>query len=87
MTMTVERDSSSCGQAMLSRREVEVLRVWLLCDTKADVAQQLFIAPGTVNTHLSRIRDKYAAAGREASTKAALLVRALQDGLITIDEL
>lgn len=71
----------------LSRREVEVLREWLCSDSKQVVAQRLYIAPATVNTHLARIRDKYALAGRSASTKAALLVRALQDGLITIDEL
>ena len=41
---------------------------------------------GTLNTHLQRIRLKYAAAGRDASTKASLLARALQDGLTTLDE-
>lgn len=41
----------------------------------------------TVNTYLERIRVKYAKLGRAAPTKAALVARAPQDGLIGIDEL
>jgi hypothetical protein len=40
-----------------------------------------------VNTYLTRVRAKYASAGRAAPTKASLVARALQDGLVTIDEL
>ncbi|WP_280394981.1 LuxR C-terminal-related transcriptional regulator [Nocardia brasiliensis] len=72
---------------LLSSRETQVLLAWLHADSKNVVAAQLFIALGTVNTHLSRIRDKYAAAGRPAPTKASLVARALQDGLIGIDDL
>ncbi|WP_433599313.1 response regulator transcription factor [Nocardia sp. CA-135953] len=71
----------------LSPREREVLRAWILSDSKTEVCQQLYISAGTVNTHLARIRDKYHAAGRPASTKAALLARALQDGHIGLNEL
>lgn len=71
----------------LSAREVEVLLAWITNDSKTAVSEVLFIAPGTVNTHLSRIRTKYSLAGRAASTKAALLARAVQDGLIGLDEL
>ncbi|MFI7000846.1 helix-turn-helix transcriptional regulator [Nocardia sp. NPDC050175] len=71
----------------LSRREVEVLLAWLRADSKPEVCTLLFISPGTVNTHLSRIRDKYAAVGRPAPTKAALVARALQDGLVGVDDL
>lgn len=71
----------------LSAREVEVLIAWITADTKSAVSEALFIAPGTVNTHLSRIRLKYHQAGRAAPTKAALLARAVQDGLIGLDEL
>ncbi|WP_241032088.1 hypothetical protein [Rhodococcus pseudokoreensis] len=42
---------------------------------------------GTINTHLSRVRDKYARTGRPASNKAALLVRVLQDHILTLAEL
>lgn len=71
----------------LSGREVEVLRTWLICETKEAAGRVLFISPATVSTHIVRIRDKYEAAGRPANTKATLLARALQDGMITVDEL
>ncbi|GCE39589.1 probable transcriptional regulator, LuxR family [Rhodococcus wratislaviensis] len=64
-----------------------MMRQWLLRDSKPAAAKDLFISLGTVNTHLSRIRAKYAGVGREATTKTALLARALQDGIVTIDEL
>ncbi|AFU03974.1 LuxR family transcriptional regulator [Nocardia brasiliensis] len=64
-----------------------MLVTWVLCDSKTDVAQRLYLSLGTVNTHITRIRAKYAAVGRTANTKAALVVRALQDGLIDLDEL
>jgi DNA-binding CsgD family transcriptional regulator len=71
----------------LSDREIEVLIEWLRNDNKLRVARTLYISPGTVNTHLQRIRDKYAAVGRPATTKAALVVRAIQDGLVSVEEL
>ena len=71
----------------LSAREIEVLRHWLRGESKQAVAHELRIALGTVNTHLTRIREKYSLVGRDASTKPALLVRALQDGILTIAEL
>ncbi|MCW4354835.1 LuxR C-terminal-related transcriptional regulator [Hoyosella sp. YIM 151337] len=71
----------------LSPREVEVLRAWFASDSKTTVAANLAVSLGTVNTHLSRVRSKYAAVGRAAPTKAALVARALQDGLIDLDEL
>ncbi|MFE3289500.1 response regulator transcription factor [Rhodococcus sp. NPDC059234] len=71
----------------LSPREVEVLLRWLRCDSKNTVAADLFLSIGTVNTHLSRIRAKYSQVGRSAPTKAALVARAVQDGLISLDEL
>ncbi len=72
---------------MLTKREVQVLTGWIKCDSKPAVAKSLFLSLGTVNTHLTRIRAKYSAVGRPASTKASLVARALQDGLIDIDEL
>ncbi|QDQ98953.1 LuxR family transcriptional regulator [Tomitella fengzijianii] len=70
----------------LSAREVEVLLAWFRSDSKAEAAQDLFISVGTLNTHLACVRAKYAKAGRVASTKAALVVRALQDGLVSLDD-
>ncbi|WP_415043051.1 LuxR C-terminal-related transcriptional regulator [Gordonia sp. (in: high G+C Gram-positive bacteria)] len=71
----------------LTAREVEVLRTWLLLDSKPAVAGDLGISLGTVNTHLTRIRAKYADLGRPAPTKAGLVARAVQDELIALDEL
>lgn len=71
----------------LTAREVQVLRTWLMVDSKPAVAQELFISLGTVNTHLTRIRAKYAELGRTAPTKAALVARAVQDGIVRLDEL
>lgn len=71
----------------LSKREHEVLMSWFQTESQALVAKRLFITPGTVKTHLGRIRAKYAAVGRPAPTKAALVARAIQDGLITVDDL
>nr|WP_296765414.1 LuxR C-terminal-related transcriptional regulator [Rhodococcus sp. (in: high G+C Gram-positive bacteria)] len=75
------------ARAGLTAREVTVLRAWLDCDSKLEVGGRLHIALGTVNTHLTRIRDKYALVGRAAPTKAALVARALQDGIVTLDDL
>jgi DNA-binding CsgD family transcriptional regulator len=71
----------------LSAREVEVLRTWFVCDSKEAAAKILFITAATVNTHVTRIREKYDAVGRSAASKTALLARALQDGIISIEEL
>ncbi|MFT4124766.1 MAG: LuxR C-terminal-related transcriptional regulator [Gordonia sp. (in: high G+C Gram-positive bacteria)] len=71
----------------LTAREIEVLRTWLLVDSKSDAADQLNISVGTVNTHLARIRAKYIDAGRPARTKASLVARAIQDGLVVLEEL
>ncbi|MEE4023126.1 helix-turn-helix transcriptional regulator [Gordonia sp. PKS22-38] len=71
----------------LTDREIQVLRTWLLTDSKIAVAEELTISIGTVNTHLTRIRAKYTAVDRTARTKAALAARAIQDGIMSLDEL
>ncbi|MFJ6099298.1 LuxR C-terminal-related transcriptional regulator [Williamsia muralis] len=71
----------------LSNREVEVLRAWVLTDSKQEAASRLFITSATVNTHITRIRNKYADVGRPATTKATLLARAIQDGVVNLDDL
>lgn len=80
-------DPAERGDPGLSPREVEVLLAWFRTESKILVGRALHIAPGTINTHLGRARAKYAAVGRPAPTKSALLVRAIQDGLIDPDEL
>ena len=86
-TVREETQRPALPRPSLTSREVEVLRTWMLVDSKPAVAQQLFISLGTVNTHLTRIRAKYAEIGRPAPTKASLVARAVQDGLMTLDEL
>ncbi|GAY13880.1 response regulator [Mycobacterium sp. shizuoka-1] len=75
------------GRPNLTGREQEVLLAWFQTESKDLVAHQLFISPGSVKTYLHRVRVKYAAVGRPAPTKAALVARAVQDGIISVDEL
>ncbi|MFE4800469.1 response regulator [Streptomyces sp. NPDC056708] len=77
----------SANRPALSARETEVLVEWFQSESKDFVGQRLGISPRTVNTHLEHIRIKYAMIGREAPTKAALLARAIQDGLVQVDDL
>ncbi|MFC8529812.1 response regulator [Nocardia sp. NPDC057227] len=71
----------------LSPRERQVLLAWFQTESKALVGRHLHITPGTVGTHLERIRTKYAAVGRPAPTKAALVARAIQDRLVDANDL
>ena len=80
-------NDSTVGRANLAPREKEVLVAWFRTESKGHVAQQLQIAPTTVRTHLQRVRAKYAAVGRPANTKAALVARAIQDGIVNVDDI
>ena len=71
----------------LSDREVEVLLAWLASDSKREVTERLFLADSTVSTYIQRVRSKYDAVGRPARTKVRLLVRAVEDGYIGLDDL
>ncbi|ELB89183.1 LuxR family transcriptional regulator [Rhodococcus wratislaviensis IFP 2016] len=71
----------------LTPRELEILRLWLRSESKTVAASDLGISLGTINTHLIRIRAKYAAVGRPVADKSGLLIRALQDGLVSLAEL
>jgi DNA-binding NarL/FixJ family response regulator len=77
----------STHRPVLSARETEVLVEWFQSESKEFVAQRLGISLSTVNTHLEHIRVKYAMIGRDAPTKAALVARAIQDGLVQLDDL
>ncbi|MFR9806119.1 hypothetical protein ACL02T_28100 [Pseudonocardia sp. RS010] len=50
------------------------------------MAQRFHLSVKTVDTYIGRVRIEYADAGRPATTKAALVARALQDGLIDLTE-
>ncbi|MGW5267976.1 LuxR C-terminal-related transcriptional regulator [Rhodococcus sp. NPDC003994] len=91
-TLVFDRPSVADIAALTSRpkltaREVEVLLAWFRSDSKPAVARTLFLSLGTVNTHLTRIRQKYAAVGRPAPTKASLVARALQDDIVRLTDL
>lgn len=75
------------GRPHLTKREREVLVAWFQTENKDVVGRRLFIEPSTVRTHLQRARAKYAAVGRPAPTKAALIARAIQDGVLSVDDL
>ncbi|WP_086824262.1 response regulator [Allokutzneria sp. NRRL B-24872] len=77
----------SANRPRLSGMELKVLLHWFQTESKALVAKQLHITVGTIDTYLARIRTKYAAVGRPAPSKAALVARAIQDELVTADEL
>ncbi|CAM3094695.1 LuxR C-terminal-related transcriptional regulator [Skermania piniformis] len=85
--MTAARRVPVYADPGLSARELLVLKVWMQYETKGEVAEAMFIARGTVNTHLARVRKKYEAVGRRANTKARLLARALQDGHVRLEDL
>ncbi|WP_373855316.1 response regulator transcription factor [Gordonia desulfuricans] len=70
----------------LSDREIEVMLTWLRAESKQEAAGELFISVSTVSTHISRIRVKYESAGRPATSKSSLFVRAIQDGYATLDD-
>jgi predicted transcriptional regulator len=55
--------------------------------SKASVGRRMGISEATVKQYIDRARTKYAAVGRRATTKDALLARAIQDGLIRADEI
>jgi DNA-binding NarL/FixJ family response regulator len=75
------------GRPRLSPREVEVLRAWFASSSKELVAAKLHITVKTVDTHIARVRVKYANVGRAARTKSELVTRSLDDGVITLAEL
>ncbi|MBS1696694.1 MAG: response regulator transcription factor [Actinobacteria bacterium] len=74
------------GRPNLSEREKQVLVAWFQTESKELVGKRLFIAPSTVRTHLQRARAKYAAVGRPAPTKSALLARAVEDGILGLSD-
>lgn len=70
----------------LSDQERNALRWWFQGMSKQSVATRMGLSVHTVNQYISRARLKYGRAGRPGPTKAALLARAIEDGLIRADE-
>ncbi len=66
---------------MLTPREREVLVAYGHGMTVDAVGRQLGIAPGTVRTHLDRVKQKYAEAGRPIRHRGQYGERVREDGL------
>lgn len=70
----------------LGRREKEILIAWLRRESKTAAARDMYVTSATVNTHVQRVREKYRALGRPAPTKVDLLIRLLEDGMVTLND-
>ena len=70
------------ADAHLSAREQEVLSLYASGLTAASVARAVGVSRETVADYVSRIRRKYADAGRPAYSRVDLYKRALEDGLL-----
>lgn len=79
--------SRRADRPALSDREREVLLAWFESDSKNLVATRFGLSVKTIDTYIERVRIKYAEVGRPATTKAALVARALQDGLVDLSDL
>lgn len=51
-------------EALLTRREIDVLRLMAMGKSNGDIAEHLVISPGTVKSHVARILRKMCAANR-----------------------
>jgi len=70
----------------LSAQERTALLLWFQGMSKASVGSRMNISAHTVTQYINRARIKYAKVGRAGPTKAALLARAIEDGLIRAED-
>ncbi len=70
----------------LSPQERTSLLWWFQSMSKASVARRMGVSVHTVDMYIKRARVKYAQVGRAAPTKADMLARAIEDGLVTPGE-
>lgn len=70
------------ADAQLSPRERQVLALYASGETAQGVAEAMGLSRDTIINYVGRIRTKYALAGRPASTKVDLHVRAQEDGIL-----
>ncbi|WP_165956128.1 response regulator transcription factor [Streptomyces hainanensis] len=75
------------GRPRLSERERTALLLWFQSMSKSAVARHMNVSPHTVDMFIRRARLKYAGVGRAAPTKADLLARAIEDGMVSPGEL
>ncbi len=67
----------------LTKMEAAVLTLYASGELSDSVARQLNISPGSVNTYVNRIRNKYREAGRRVDSRVDLFLRAAEDGLVS----
>ena len=75
------------SEVNLSPRQRQVLELYASGEPANRVASLTGLSTETVNVYLSRVRRKYADAGRPAPTKTDLYKRALEDGWLPIPRL
>jgi DNA-binding NarL/FixJ family response regulator len=73
---------AAIAEVQLSPREREVLALYASGETAQGIAESMNLSRDTVVNYVGRIRTKYALAGRPASTKVDLHVRAREDGIL-----
>lgn len=71
----------------LSAQERTALLWWFQSMSKASVARRMGVSVHTVDIYIRRARVKYAQVGRSAPTKADMLARAIEDGLVRPDDI
>jgi DNA-binding NarL/FixJ family response regulator len=70
------------AEVQLSPRERQVLALYASGETAQGIAESMHLSRDTVVNYVGRIRTKYALAGRPASTKVDLHLRAREDGIL-----
>lgn len=75
------------NRVRLSTQERDALRAWFQTGSKQLAAQRLGVSARTVETYIDRARIKYANLGRPAGSIAALIRRALEDRVVTVEDL
>lgn len=66
------RPAPAAPHASLTRREMEVLRLVAVGKTNAQVAQELFVTPRTVNAHLTAVYAKLGVVSRSGAIRYAV---------------
>ena len=75
LSVANERDRKA---ETLTAREIEVLQLLAFGHTNKDIAEQLFISPDTVKTHLEHIFEKLGTSDRTAAVAEALRRRLIE---------
>ncbi|MEV8223757.1 LuxR family transcriptional regulator [Dietzia maris] len=72
-----------------ANRESEQVRqalLWCSGMTKSEVGRHVYVSHATVSTNIDRLRDYYRNQGRPVHSQALLLLRLLEDGVVTVPE-